>query len=138
MMEMYGPSSALAARRRTALAARLQLDALAERRSRNQARPALPGTFADAERANLGRGLAKACLARAETHSIVASVAAQAQRRRDWYSALRRELEERRFVGYQLITEGLRLIAPDEHRQFVDLAMEWLDGLEQMPARPAP
>jgi hypothetical protein len=108
---MYGPSSVLAARRRTVLAASLQLEALAaERLPREQGRPAPPDT--DAEVSKLGRDLAKACTARAATHSIVTCVVAQAQRRRDWYSALRQELEERRLIAYQLITEGFALSRP--------------------------
>jgi hypothetical protein len=106
------------------MAARVQLEALAGGRlSPDITRPEL---------FKIGRDIAGA-----ETHSIVASVKAQAQRRRDWYYSLREELVERRLVAYQLMTEGLRLIAPDERRQFADLAMRLLDGIEPSPAVPS-
>ena len=130
MTEIHTRSTYLAARR-TALAAGRQRSALAaERISEDQGRPARP----DSELEQLGRDLAKACLARAERHSIVDSIAAQAQLRRDWYSALGRELEERRLIACQLMAEGLRLIAPDERRKFVDLTMQWLDDVERSRA----
>jgi hypothetical protein len=156
MTDMYGPSSTLAARRRTALAASLQLD-------RDQANPAL---------LRLGRDLAKACLKRAaeigdpdlkiskaviappppqppkspskvnhRDRSIVADVKRQTER--DWWlkpeeereqprpPVLAVELERRRFVARQLVIEGLRLLAPDERRGFFDLAVRWLEYFDR-------
>jgi hypothetical protein len=99
-----------------------------------EAWPGNDGQPADAER--LGRDLARSRLAHAATHPIVASITAQTQRRRDWCSALGQELEDRRVIAHQLITEGLRLIASDERRQTIDRAMQWLDEIErrELPA----
>jgi hypothetical protein len=129
MTDMYGPSTALAARRKTALAARVQLEALAAGRlSLDIARPEL---------LKLGRDLAKACRARAAAADLRAQIVAQPQPRRDLALALAQTLEERRLKGHELIMVGLRLIAPDERRQFVEAAMQRVDDLEQRPAGPA-
>jgi hypothetical protein len=50
--------------------------------------------------------------------------------------ALARVLEDRRLEGYQLILEGLCLIAPDERRKFVDAAIQRIEKLEQRAAGP--
>jgi hypothetical protein len=152
MTDMYGPSSALAARRRTALAASLQLH-------RDQADPAM---------LRLGRDLAKACLQRAaeigdpdlkiskavvtprrppprstpKVKRVAAVAEVRAQAERDC-SALTADLErprpqilavdpeKRRYVARQLVIEGLRLVAPDERRGFFDLAVRWLEYFDR-------
>jgi hypothetical protein len=72
-----------------------------------------------------------------DCRSMIAGIREQAQLRQDWCSALTRELDDRRFVARELVIEALRLVAPDERRQFLDLVMQWLEHFEVKPAAPS-
>jgi len=141
----------MAARRKTALAARVQLEALAAgKRFRDIARPVL---------LELGRDRPTECAAQAAKPEkarppvaapdypmvnqptigqlIAASIRTQAQLKRDWVAALTRELEERRLVAGELIIDALSMIAPDERREFVDAALKRVEELERRSTGPA-
>jgi hypothetical protein len=117
------------------MAARLQLDAMAA--ERHSPEPSPPDSSAKLEKRPTSPP--PKTVGRKDRDRLIAvanSIGAQA-RKRDWVTALTRELAERRFVAQRLITEALRLLPADERRRFVDLAMQQLDYFEQGPAVPA-
>jgi hypothetical protein len=68
--------------------------------------------------------------------SIIASLREQAELRWDLCSALTGE-PKARFVARHLILDALRLVAPDERRQFVDRAIQWVEYFEGKREPPA-